>query len=445
MNLPKYMAVLVLAIMVMAPISMGYSLNSPLIVVNKDKVDADYANMLLDSYYSKRELSVTDDKKLKVLETLIYFVPAIDEFELTDNTERLEVSFKREGSNVIYKDVEYKETLESDDIGDEVSFMGSSYTVLESDRDKIVLGNLIEDTSCSDSFTVDDITVKLLAFSKGELMVDVLRNGKRVDNFKLFQDDVRKVKGEEIALKYDDLLEADDKKVFFFNVYRSYEFVKGDDLEGYDDVRVDIDGKTIELEHRNADELPKNFNFLNYNIELADVGSNTSETFFKIVKNADYTIDLEEGSRSFGNNVFAVKIENDKEDDWDDQIFLYKNNKLQEKVVDFQGSVNIIDQDELLMSSADLILVGGPVANQATAKIQNGLIFKVSNENPGENKGIIQKVTNPFNKNSEILVLAGSDKLGTKACVLAMKKGLYNGESTMTVEYVNDNTVKVLN
>ncbi|MCS3900546.1 hypothetical protein [Methanococcus voltae] len=445
MNLPKYIAILILTIMVMAPISMGYSLNSPLIVVNKDKVDAEYADMLLDSYYSKRELSVTDDNKLKVLETLIYFVPAIDEFELNDNSEKLEVSFSREGTTVIYKDIEYSETLDSDEVGDEVSFMGSSYTVLESGRDKIVLGNLINDTSASDSFTVGDITFKLLAYTEGELLIDVLRNGKRVENFKLFIDDVHKVDGEDIALKYDDMLESDKTKIFFFNVYKSYEFEKGEDLEGYSDIRVNIEDKTIELEQRNADELPANFNFLNYNIQLADVGSNTSEVFFKVIKNADYIADLEEGSKSFGNNVFAVKVENNEDDEWDDQIFLYKNNKLQDTIIDFQGSVNIIDQDELLMSSADLILVGGPVANQATEKVKDGLIFQVSNDNPGENKGIIQKITNPFNKNSEILVLAGSDKYGTKACVIAMKKGLYNGESTMTVEYVDDSTVKILN
>jgi hypothetical protein len=153
---------------------------------------------------------------------------------------------------------------------------------------------------------------------------------------------------------------------------------------------------------------------------------------------------MDEGTKYFGNNIFAVKLDNDEENDWDDELYLYKNNKKYDKIVDYQGSVQLVDQDELLSASSDLILIGGPVSNKVTENIQNSLSVEVTNDYPGEGKGVIQTITNPNNAESTILVLAGSDREGTKACVLALNQGLYSGSGNLVVKLTGDDSVSVI-
>ena len=90
------------------------------------------------------------------------------------------------------------------------------------------------------------------------------------------------------------------------------------------------------------------------------------------------------------------------------------------------------------------MLIGGPVSNNITKKINDKLTVPITNENPGKNTGIIQKIKNPYNPNYYIYVLAGSDRYGTKACVLALLNGLYNDENIMTVKLENNKPFKTV-
>jgi DNA-binding transcriptional ArsR family regulator len=106
----------------------------------------------------------------------------------------------------------------------------------------------------------------------------------------------------------------------------------------------------------------------------------------------------------------------------------------------------------------NLILVGGPGTNLLTQELNEhlpirfnmqpsaqGFLFgglvsrKTSNVYTADVAGLVAKITNPWDKTKQIIVLAGNKAVGTKACVLALtnfwKKTLkgYNGENTFAV------------
>ena len=85
----------------------------------------------------------------------------------------------------------------------------------------------------------------------------------------------------------------------------------------------------------------------------------------------------------------------------------------------------------------NLILIGGPVVNKITDKVNDHLPIKfnktkawniestISNEiYPGDEIGIIVKTKNPFAKDKSILLIAGKRHAGTKAAILALSKHL---------------------
>jgi hypothetical protein len=62
----------------------------------------------------------------------------------------------------------------------------------------------------------------------------------------------------------------------------------------------------------------------------------------------------------------------------------------------------------------DCILIGGPVANPLTKKYTWAFKVKITNDYPGANKGVIQK---QIINGHTVILLAGSDRWGTKASV----------------------------
>ena len=62
----------------------------------------------------------------------------------------------------------------------------------------------------------------------------------------------------------------------------------------------------------------------------------------------------------------------------------------------------------------DIILIGGIVANPLTNKYTWTFKVKITNDNPGKNKGVIQK---QLINGHTVILLAGSDRYGTKAAV----------------------------
>ncbi len=83
----------------------------------------------------------------------------------------------------------------------------------------------------------------------------------------------------------------------------------------------------------------------------------------------------------------------------------------------------------------NIILIGGPVINTVTSKINSrlpvrfdkasnwGIVSKISGKSyPADEAGIIVKAKNPFNPKKQVLVIAGKRHSGTKAAMIAFIK-----------------------
>jgi len=92
----------------------------------------------------------------------------------------------------------------------------------------------------------------------------------------------------------------------------------------------------------------------------------------------------------------------------------------------------------------NLVLVGGPVANSLTKElVTNGkLTVEITNDKPGAGKGIVTVVDNAFTSGKVALVVAGSDRSGTRAAAQLLQAlaedatKVAAGTQTVTVSYV---------
>ncbi|MFQ6050690.1 MAG: S-layer protein [Candidatus Hydrothermarchaeota archaeon] len=76
--------------------------------------------------------------------------------------------------------------------------------------------------------------------------------------------------------------------------------------------------------------------------------------------------------------------------------------------------INDTSVTEETYSKYHMIVVGGPVVNKISVSILNKMPVIVSNANPGWGKGTLQYIKNPFGKGKDIILVAGSDRDGTK-------------------------------
>ena len=85
------------------------------------------------------------------------------------------------------------------------------------------------------------------------------------------------------------------------------------------------------------------------------------------------------------------------------------------------------------IDNRNLILIGGPGTNIVTSEFNRYLQIKFNEDNYWsgltdqsgrifnmDNHGLIAKITNPYNKDKKILILAGVRSIGTKASVIAL-------------------------
>ncbi len=78
----------------------------------------------------------------------------------------------------------------------------------------------------------------------------------------------------------------------------------------------------------------------------------------------------------------------------------------------------------------NMILIGGPIVNTISGKINEHLPIKFTKSGiysscskktySYDETGMIVKIKNPFNKDKRILVIAGNTHMGTKACITAL-------------------------
>ncbi|MFH1511593.1 MAG: helix-turn-helix domain-containing protein, partial [Candidatus Woesearchaeota archaeon] len=97
-----------------------------------------------------------------------------------------------------------------------------------------------------------------------------------------------------------------------------------------------------------------------------------------------------------------------------------------------QCAVNLDVDIELKTLGTNLILVGGPVTNLLTAKINDFLPAKFSDSKPwgivsndsytDDSVGLVARIPNPYNPELGIIALAGIRYSGTKAAVIALTR-----------------------
>ena len=88
------------------------------------------------------------------------------------------------------------------------------------------------------------------------------------------------------------------------------------------------------------------------------------------------------------------------------------------------------------------ILIGSPLRYSDSLKYQEYLPLKVTDEYPGKHKGLIEVIDNPFDE-GKIVLLAGSDREGTKAAVEIFKTLEDLPEKPLIVSWNNEKGVKI--
>ncbi|NPA62895.1 MAG: hypothetical protein GXN95_05015 [Methanococci archaeon] len=97
----------------------------------------------------------------------------------------------------------------------------------------------------------------------------------------------------------------------------------------------------------------------------------------------------------------------------------------------------------------DAILVGGPVANPLTKKYMDKFPVKITNGYPGKNRGVIEaitlrvKVDENIYRDVTVVLLAGSDRWGTKAAVEYFKQLDDIPKEPIFVEWKDGKAVKI--
>ncbi|MBA2852758.1 nitrous oxidase accessory protein NosD [Methanococcus maripaludis] len=98
--------------------------------------------------------------------------------------------------------------------------------------------------------------------------------------------------------------------------------------------------------------------------------------------------------------------------------------------------------------SGNAVIVGGPLANPFAREYNEQFEMPISNDNPGENRGIIQFMTIQDNSGTiirsyTIVYIAGSDRLGTQAALEYFKTLDELPEGPLMVEWTADGPVVV--
>ncbi|MBP2202263.1 hypothetical protein J3E07_001704 [Methanococcus voltae] len=90
----------------------------------------------------------------------------------------------------------------------------------------------------------------------------------------------------------------------------------------------------------------------------------------------------------------------------------------------------------------DTIILGGPVSNRIANQYNDRFTIPVTNDNPGENRGIIQVISIPSGSSTivqsyKLIYIAGSDRLGTEAALKYFETLTELPDEPITVEWVD--------
>ena len=127
------------------------------------------------------------------------------------------------------------------------------------------------------------------------------------------------------------------------------------------------------------------------------------------------------------------------------RYFVYKAKLIVGSEIDVNLSARYLKTEiELIKTPMEIkencILVGGPVANPIVKKYLNYFPVRVTNEYPGKHRGVIEVIKIDGHT---VVLLAGSDRWGTKAAVEYFKTLEDLPEETISVEWRNGTAVRI--
>lgn len=413
------------------PLSYSFPvLSAPnLVIFNKDTPDKEYAKIIMDKYYLKRKVEILDDNKVYILERKVKYIPILgNNISIERDNCNLYIEYEINDGKFRYKEITCTFKIINNS---EVDLLGTKYKILSKSNGKLVLYTLSEKFATNHYLNYSDYTVelKLISTDYKELIVDVYKNGSLIKkDLRLIKDRIYHL--EDIALLYEGI----NRNEYIITVYNITTLETNREFILNKNFTISLSNDKIILIHRDPASINGSFNIFNYHINIIN---DTSFKYFKITYINNYTVELEDTNTiDLGEGVFLIKNNS--------EILIFKDGKIYNKTLEEYYTPNVLlDSENLLKADCNIILVGGPKANKLTRNISKYLKMSITGEFPGKNKGIIQIIENPYNPNYYITVVAGSDRWGTKACVMALIDGVYRKNGIILVEWIN-NTYRIL-
>ncbi|XRO74914.1 hypothetical protein ACO3TA_05875 [Methanocaldococcus sp. 28A] len=417
-------------------ISVSYALPiEPVIFVNKSTVDYQNAKVLMDNLYSSREINVNGNNITIIINDITY-IPATDELEIEDNNKKLNIKFIRDNNGIKYEDIKCIEYLNLEK-GKEISLFNRNYIVDYVTSDCVILKEKYgKEITTNESFEYNEYKIipKLLSLDLKSVTIDIYKNGKIIKtDVKLIRDEFKII--DNLGIIYKNCIKKGNVYYLTFEVYSTIEIKKGKEypLDKNFIVR-DIDDNKIELIYKNINNLRNNISILNYLI--IPKKDYKDYVLFKVIKRDCKTFNIDNKTVLYlGEGFYAIKTNNTVH-------VYYKGKELENHEKIYISSLDMIDVNPLNINK-DIILIGGPKVNKFVKELEDKALLRINitDNYPGNNIGIIQKIKNPYNNNN-IYILAGSNRYGTKAAILAFLT-IYNNESIMKVKLDNGH-IKVL-
>ncbi len=415
----------------MLVISVSYTLpTEPVIFVNKSTVDYENAKILMDNLYSSREINVNGDNVTVVIKDINY-IPAKNKLEINDNDKKLIIEFDGNSSSIRYKNIYCVIPLNFEK-GEEVNLYNKSYVVEEVTSKRVILkekdGREIV-TNGSFEYGGYKVVLELVSSDLDEIVVDIYKNNMLIKKMvKLHKGDMWYLDGETLGIIYKNCTKKGRKYYFTFKVYSTIKIEEGEDypLDNRFIVKeVNSKKNKIVLAYRNTNKLDKKILLFEY--EIVPEGHYKDYVLFKVIRNDEKKVKVEDYAY-IGGGIYAIKKGKEI-------CIYYKGKKIKNHEKIYLGLVDGVDNNPLNINK-DIILIGGPKVNKFVKELEDKGLLKVNitNKYPGNNIGVIQKIKNPYNGNSNIYILAGSNRWGTKAAILAFLTK-YKGEDVLKVEW----------
>ncbi|MBW9221832.1 S-layer protein [Methanothermococcus sp. SCGC AD-155-C09] len=413
-----------------------------LVIANKNTPDIDYANMLMDEIYLKRKIHILDNNTVNISERSVYNIPIVNSssFSIDKGTEKISIKYNIENNKINYKRISYISQLNNDN---EITLLGKKYNILKRENNKIILYNTLNNISTTNgSFRYNNyiINLTIISLDRNTLFVDIYDKNNNLikHNIELNKGEMRYLDDLGMGILFENETRFFKKSRYYFKVGNIITLKDREDFLLNNSFKVDLSNDAIELIYKHPEDLNNSFNIFNFYIKVIN-GSNGPE-FFKIEHIKNYTVygkDID-NLLNIGDNTFLVKRDNGK-------ISIFKDGKeFKDTLKEYNTPNNILlNSENILHTNNNIILVGGPVSNKLTENISKYLKVPITNDFPGKNMGVIQVIKNPYNPNYKIMVIAGSDRNGTKACILSIINGQYNGEDTLYVR-LNGNNFEVI-